>query len=315
MHPTLARSNRFEDLLALDANDTPYAFDSIFRDDGWSARRLSKKKYKVLKNLDTRLRALLDEGERIRFLTFGSGVSFREQYFLGWAGHLLNYRAIVLTDRRILLVQIDWRERPRELHSQIRWPSIAGIKHTFLNTLKLRLNDGKQHIFQGVPRADRKLLEELSTKMSGVMKSDEGGMEQLCPHCFGVVAGRPARCPICGGGFKSARTAALRSLLFPGLGDFYLGHWKFAIWETLVAGFLWLGVLLPDPNYVATAGYYAFIAGFLFLFVHVPDALITRYVARKGHYPADGTVGARVAVRRKMEARAAERAGATTPVA
>lgn len=38
-------------------------------------------------------------------------------------------------------------------------------------------------------------------------------------------------CPSCEAGFKSANTATLLSLAFPGIGDFYLGHLRFALME------------------------------------------------------------------------------------
>lgn len=307
MHPALVRSNRFQDLLDLDPaeHDAPYVFESIFRRDGWFARRLSKQKYKLLKRLDPRLRTMLEEGERVRFLTFGSRLAFWESYFLGVLGQLINRRAIALTDRRILLLQVDWRNRPRDMLAQIRYPSIDHIRRTFFGNLRFRLNDGRKHAFQGVPRSDRKLLHQLSDRMKTMVGSDAGGLEDLCPHCFGVVDGRPPRCALCGGPFKSPRTAALRSLLFPGLGDFYLGHWKFAIWETLFAAIMWVSLLMPSGKIPPTPAQYAIIAAMIVLLVHVPDALATRYLARKGLYPAGGSIGARVSLRRRAQARAA----------
>ncbi len=314
MHQTIARSKRFEDLLDLQQHDLPYAFDSIFKREGFFARRLSVRKYKVLKNIDGRLRAMLEPGERVRFLTFGADLSFWESYFLGFAGYLTNRRAIVLTDRRILMVQIDWKERPKDLHTQIRYPSIESVKRSGIGNTVLRLDDGTKRVIQGMPKADRKLLMELSDNIRQVIERDGTGVEDLCPHCFAVVAERPARCAVCGGAFKSARTAALRSLVFPGLGDFYLGHWKFAIWETLIIGFIWLSmlltILLPSPDYPVDPATSVVTAAMIVLFFHVPDALLTRYIGRKGIYPKGGRVGARVAVRHKAAARVTTGVGA-----
>lgn len=305
MHPTLARSQRFEDLLGLAQNDTPYSFDTIFRNDGFMARRLSKKKYRLLKRIDPRLRAILEPDERVRFLTVGAGLSFVESYFMGMFGHLLNYRALVLTDRRMLLVQIDWRERPKQLLEQIRWRTVDGIKRSIFGNLAVTLRDGTKRVFQGVPRADRKMLHELGDKMSDLMEPDIAGLETMCTHCFGVVDGHPERCATCGGAFKSARTAMVRSLLWPGLGDFYLGHWKFAIWESLVVAYVWANVAYLALDPMMTPGVLAVIVGFVWLFVHVPDAILTRYIARKGLYPKGGTIGSRVAMRKRREGVAA----------
>lgn len=98
---------------------------------------------------------------------------------------------------------------------------------------------------------------------------------------------RPAHCAACHGGFKLRRTAALRSLLFPGLGDWYLGHRGLAAMEIGFTTLLWIGLLLPDPEHPQT--FFGFAAGAMvvLLFIHVPDSLLTRYIAGKGLYPAE----------------------------
>lgn len=287
MHPTLRRADRFEDLLALADDETPYVFSSIFSDAGFLARRLSKKKFKLLRRIDDRLRTMLGTGERVRFLTFGSGVSFWESYFMGAVAPLMNRRAIALTDRRIILLQIDWRDRPRELISQIRYGAIDRIKRTIIGNTLFRLKDGAKRVFTGVPKVDRKFLQNLSALVGEhVNTSRGGGMEELCPHCHAVVNGRPRQCAACGGGFKSTRNAVLLSLLFPGFGDMYLGHWKFAVFEILFAAIVWTVVLLPDPQYPMNPVSLMIMGGIVVLFMHVPDAIATFYMARKGIYPS-----------------------------
>lgn len=93
MSVTLERATRFQDLCALESHGEPYVFRTIFDEKGWRARRLSKKKFKLLRRVDPKLRQVLEAGERVRYLTSGSGVSFWEFYFLGWAMYYLNRRA------------------------------------------------------------------------------------------------------------------------------------------------------------------------------------------------------------------------------
>lgn len=271
---------------------SPYVFDTILDESTWSGRRLGKKKLKLLARIDPKLRAILEEDERVRYVTFGSGVSFLESYFLGWAMYYLNLRAIVLTDRRIVLIQIDSRRRPRELVSQVRYRSIGKIARTLLGNTKLTLGDGTAHVFSHVPRRDRKFLRNLGDWIGQSMARDPAGWEDLCPHCYNVVQGRPGVCPHCRGRFKSARRAGLLSLAFPGLGDVYLAHYGFAAMQIIVALFIWLSVamaaLYPDPRYPETVGTIVGTAIFIFMFLHGMDAIGALFIARKGLYPAKG---------------------------
>lgn len=285
MHPSIQQARRFQELLPDPDADPAYSFRSIFDQKGWRAPRRSKKKLKLLKRMDTKIRAALQEGERVRYVTWGSGVSFLESYFLGWVSYYLNRRAILITDRRILMLQIDTRMRPRELASQLRYPAIRKIGRTLLGNTKIWLGDGKKCMFAYVPRADRKFLQNLVQYTGQRFSPESVGFEDLCPHCFAAPVGRPDGCGACGGTFKSVKRATVRSLVFPGLGDWYLGHRKIAVFEMLIAAVIWLGVLLPDPAYPVTPVALVVTALFVAVFVHGADALTTRHIARKGFYP------------------------------
>jgi len=286
MHPTLQNVDRVEELLQRQTNDLPYDYKSLFPVDGFWAKRASQKRLAFLKRIDDELRALLWPGERVAFLTSGVLVSFWESYFLGLPMYYLNRRALILTNERLILVQIDSRRRPRELRSQVLLRAIGKVGSTLLGNVTLRLEAGKQYTIAYMPRRDRRALIGLTATMRGQATKTGAAeaIEHLCPHCYVVVADHPVECPSCHGAFKSSKTAGLRSLLFPGLGDIYLGHWRFAIFEILVTSFFWLSVLLPDETRAdrdRLAG-----AIVVFLLFHVPDAIATRYVARQGHYPS-----------------------------
>lgn len=263
----------------------PYALETILDRSTWAARRLSKKKQKLLTRVDGKVRRILEPGERVRYVTFGSGVSFWESYFLGWAMYYLNSRAILLTDRRMILLQIDARRRPRELVSQIRYGAIRKIGRTLLGNTRMTLGDGKRHVLAYVPRRDRKFLRRLTDWIEGSLQKETTGWQDLCPHCYKPVAGRPRMCSACRGGIKSARKAGLLSLLFPGLGDLYLGHWKFAIFEIGFAALLWMLVMMPDPEIEKTPMVLLIMVTFVLVFFHIPDAIGTWYIGRKGLYP------------------------------
>lgn len=288
MHPTLSSASRFQDLLTLQHNDSPYAYQSMFKADGWRARRQAKKRFQLLRRIDDAVRPILRDGERIYFLTSGTGVSFWESYFLGGLMYYINRRAILVTDYRIVLLQITSRSRPGVLKSQIQYPAIERVSRSLLGHTKLVMRSGKIQVFSSVPKADRKLLRQIVERMNEALESTSAGpegLEHLCPHCGQPVMGRPPDCPSCQGRFKSAKKAGLLSLLLPGLGDIYIGHWKFAVLEILVIAIIWLGLLVPDPALPMTA--VELVIGGLFIVVvfHGIDALGTWYIARKGLYP------------------------------
>jgi len=148
----------------------------------------------------------------------------------------------------------------------------------------------EQLMFHGVKRTEarqlRGLLDSTATK--------KGGWQNLCPRCFTATDGVPTACEKCGEEFKSAKKAALRSLIFPGLGDFYLGYRKYAMLEIIGATLLWalfLSTLIPAVMAKGLEG--ALVASPLLALLalsHIGDALLTRAKARTGLHSKDGTL-------------------------
>lgn len=290
MSKAVQEARRFQDLLNSDV-DGPYLFRNIFSDEGWLARRRSKKTFKLLKKIDVALRAVLRDGEQVFFLTHGTtSLSFVEWYFLGFVLYYMNRRAIVLTNQRILLLQINSRWKPRHFRSQIRWENVAQLRTTALGNTKVEFHSGSKIMFTGVPKGDRKWLANVMNEViHNLDASDQAEVEQLCPRCFDVVDGRPVACPHCASPLKSAKTARLLSLVFPGAGDMYLGHRGFALLEVSVGVVLWLGVvgIAMDPS-VGLGTAFA-LAGFVVLVVHGLDALTTYHIGCKGLLPEYGS--------------------------
>jgi hypothetical protein len=260
----------------------------MFTADGFWARRASQRRFILLKKIDLALRSMLRPRERVLFLTSGVSYSFWESYFLGLPMYFLNRRAIALTSQRFLLIQISFRGRPKALRSQIGLDAVERLARTGLSNTLVRVSSGQRYVFSYIPKADRKTLVAVFQSANAALpRSDRSrAMEHLCPHCYAEVAGYPAACPECRGALKSATKAGLLSLLFPGLGDLYLGHKGMATFELVVVALIWLGVMLPDPELPATAFENAVAGVFLFAFLHIPDAIATRYIGRKGQYPA-----------------------------
>ena len=285
MNPVMQQARRFEELLDREPQDGPYVFSTIFDNRTWQAHRRSKLKFRLLQAIDAKLQAMLQPGERVRYVTLGCGVSFWESYLLGWIVYFLNRRAIIVTSRRILLLQIGSRNQPRELVAQLRYSAIARVSSTLLGYTKLHLVNGNTYVFAHVPKADRRFLQSLVKWTGKRMGQDHADIEHLCSHCFALIAGQPERCASCGGTFKSSLRATLLSLAFPGFGDWYLGHRVFAVFEIIAAALLWAFVLLPYLQHTLSLSMRLVFAGLIVLFAHGADAVKTRHIARKGLYP------------------------------
>ncbi len=294
-------ARKFEDLLSGPAEPAPYDYEMMFKADGFFARQRAKKRFKLLKGVDAKLRRVLHAEERVYFMTTGTTVSIGEQFFVGWVAHYLNMRAIIFTTERVLLVAVDGKKRAEKLVSQIPYASIGSVKSTWTGICRIKLVNKETYSFQGVPKADRKFLAEfLADLVSGTAAPFQRGhgIEHLCPHCYTFVPAHPAACPGCSGAFKLPGKAALLSLLFPGLGDWYLGHRGFAVLEMFGAGFMWLVFVVlplitpPDPELgPLDAGYWITVAVIL-LIAHGIDAMMTRHFALKGHHPHGKTPAA-----------------------
>jgi predicted RNA-binding Zn-ribbon protein involved in translation (DUF1610 family) len=213
---------------------------------------------------------------------------------MGIWSHLINRCALVLTDRRILIIQIDSRRRAMKLKTQIRFECIEGFAKRTFGYLGFVLRNKKKLYLTGIPRKDRKAIRALVENRIQTQSSNAiglgGGVENLCPQCGNKVIGFPDRCNQCASAFKSARKAGLLSLAFPGLGDLYLGHRALGVFEILGGILSWSFLVLPlavgtwqgEGDWTLTAT----VAGAVFLFVHRTDFWIPRRIGFKGIYPA-----------------------------
>lgn len=283
--------NDFQQALDCKEHSMPYIFSSIFNADSWGAKRLSKMKFKILKRLDPLLGKMLNENEQVFYISYGVQSAPLEQMFMGWMVYLLNRRVFIFTNKRILLIQVKGKFAPWDLLSQIPYDNIEKIKRSFANICIIYTN-GKSVVFSGMSGYDRKsipLITEKIREKRGIPENTvSAGAEKLCPYCFSVISGFPSGCDSCKRPFKSAAKAGLLSLLFPGFGDFYLGHRYFALLEIIGTAIIWLIILSPasesdEPMSLSERLIFAVV---FFIFAHGMDALVTFFTGRKGIYPA-----------------------------
>jgi TM2 domain-containing membrane protein YozV len=288
MHQMLETVERFEELVQRGRDATPYEYATMFPAEGFWARRASKKRLALLRKIDESLRAMLWPEERVVFLTSGVLYSFAESYLVGGIIYYVNRRAIVLTTERIILMEIDGKQRPGALRSQVPLRSLQRIgRGGFGNTL-LRLADGAKYVFSRVRRRDRKALRELApaatARATARGAGAAAGLEHLCPWCFTALTGALLECPHCKGALKSQRKAALLSLLFPGLGNIYLGHRGMGAFELAFGALIWAANLLNPAVWSSPETLIGTVLAIVLVF-HGIDAAATVHIARKGYYP------------------------------
>jgi hypothetical protein len=289
---TLRVTHRYEDLLGKEIKGSPYEFKTMFKAEGWRAHQHLLRRFKLLKAIDPSLMRMLRPNERVHFLTRGTLVSATEDFFIGWAAHFLDLRAVVLTSERIFLIGINRQSQPRGYVTQIPYPAIVAVHASENRCCRLVLRDGRELSFRHMPRPDHKFLRSFlgaAVKSAGADGNKvASAVERLCPKCSEVVPGFPARCPGCGKMLKRPWVAGLRACLFPGLGNWYLGNRGFASAEMLLAALLWLFLVIlpliraflgggPPPSrahWIATAS--------VLMFIYLGVAAMTHHFARKG---------------------------------
>ena len=292
---TVESAKNYEELLGNSVAPSPYEYATLFKADGFMGKRRCKQRLKLLKAVDFKLRHILERGEKVHFITSGTTGSASERFLVGWVAYYLDRRILVFTSRRVLLLHVTARHRPMELVSQLPYANIAGVKSTWGGVCTIKLLNRVTINFQHIPATDRDFLVEFLTdivQLTNAPFEHARGIEHLCPHCYTFIPDFPRSCSSCKGEFKSARIAGLLSLLFPGLGGFYLGHRWTSTFELLGTVALWAGLIaLPllgksdffpktlDPEYWMT------IAAIV-LVVHGIDAVVTHHFARKGIYPS-----------------------------
>lgn len=298
----LQTAKRYEDLLSGTVDPSPFDYAMMFKStDGFFARRRAATRLKLLKAIEAKLLTILRPQERVYWVTTGTTVTLGEQFFVGWMAYYLNRRALIFSTERVLLLEVDGKNKPGHLVSQIPYSAIASVKSTWNGMCRVKLLNKTTYSFQSVPTADRKFLAEF---LSGITQGTNApfqrvdGLEHLCPHCYSVVPGYPHSCGRCNGALKSAKKAALLSFIFPGAGNWYIGHRGFAVLEILGTCFYWLFfVVLPlvaslDPEFEPLEPDYWPTVIVILLVGHTIDALTTYSFARKGHYPAAVPVAA-----------------------
>jgi predicted Zn finger-like uncharacterized protein len=252
---------------------------------GYKSRQ-NKFKVKVLKAVSTILEKILVEGEKVTRI--GKGTAYYPIELIlgnGWLTMYYNYYAIVCTDQRVLLVNIDHRIRQFTHYLfQIPYEEIKNVKRgrLFRSLIVYRMK-GNRRIFMYVKGYIVKEIRQFIMDKMGSTRAAEHPqepLENLCPSCFVPLGRGLTSCPQCRTHFKEPKKAFLRSFLLPGLGDMYLGHTFLGLLELMGAILVWAFVISIVLSRLEGA---LFIALFFFVFYNVLDGLFAYHMGKKGY--------------------------------
>jgi hypothetical protein len=262
--------------------------------DGFFARRAKARRAKLLGGVADVLRRALAPGEAVRYVARGVRYSVWEHVFGGAAvAQYHNMTALVLTDRRLLLLQIGARGNVGDIKNEIPVTAIHGASKGTMG-LRLSLADGTKLRFVSVAGKDGKRIVALLPKAPGP-KAAVASLVHLCPACLRPVPGPVGTALVCPQQdcripFRDPRKAARLSALVPGLGDLYLRHHFFGSIEFLGSmSMLGLGVALAlqaaAGGQMANALPLAFMALALVGVPRLIDRRLTLHMGRKGLVP------------------------------
>ncbi|MGD8320292.1 MAG: hypothetical protein PVJ02_07555 [Gemmatimonadota bacterium] len=275
--PVVRRAKNFQDLLAIPGGDGPYVFTRMFRESDGGERRQSKRNFKLLRRVDGAIREIVEPGEKVLFLTEGRGFSFWERWVLGWR------RAVVLTDRRAIYLQLDAGRRPRPLHWQSAYGAVVRVQEGRGGKVEVGTRCGDTLELRGLRRVDRSVVMDVLRAGAKARRGTETapGLEKLCPRCHRSIAGRPRSCPSCLRDFRRGWLSALSSMAIPGLGSYLIGYRGFAVLELAMALTLWIAYLfglgawgLPDVRSTLSPGWF-------FGVVHGVAAVLAWHLTRR----------------------------------
>lgn len=264
---------------------------------GFGVEKKNRARLKLIEQHKDLLAKITNENEEIRTISPGIVNISWETFFMGVWAQFINRTLLVLTNDRLLLVHLNGKKA----ESFVNQVSLQAIKKFSSGLFSAKIQLGKGSIsISGMPGAEKKQFAKLIKKNV----SARGGVQHLCAKCFGLHAKHVLRCSHCQAEFKLPKTAALRSLILPGLGDFYLGHKALAVLEMFGSVITWIialtlivgGIDSGDPIVGVGSGL------FILILANGFDAALTHAQAKKGLMALDGQLGGREAGFQRMSA-------------
>ena len=245
-------------------------------------------KIKIIKSVHNVLGNILYDNEQV--LRVGKGTA----YFLSEIFHanglftiFSNYYAIVCTNERILLININFNiSRHTRYIFQIPYGNIHKAKRGLFRTeLGIQTKDGNKFSFTSIKRNfSQELFSFIDKQMRKTPQPQTIARQPVpstfCPSCYTPLSSGLSECAHCHVPFKNPKSASLKSMILPGWGAIYLGYVSLGIIELLFFVLLLFSfVMLLFSEYSP----FAFIPFILLLLYNAIDSMVTFSLARRGY--------------------------------
>ena len=229
---------------------------------------------------------ILNENEKVLRVAKGTAYfPFEIPYANGIFTLLSNYFAIICTDQRMILINVNPRiDHPTRYIFQVLYDEIEDLgRGVFLSSVIVQTRTGRNWNLTTVRRQHAK---EIAEFVAEIKRRGPSGLYdgisrwQCCPGCYTPLPGGLAGCPSCSAVFKSPKESLFRALSLPGLGVLYLGYLPLALVEMLGYLAVWLVavvlLVLKVPGGIITAI-------LLVLAYHALIGIISYKMAGKGY--------------------------------
>ncbi|MCK9274953.1 MAG: hypothetical protein M0P57_07675 [Syntrophales bacterium] len=191
------------------------------------------------------LKPFLKEDEKIFLITTGcSPMSFLEQFLMGWIVYYLKRSLFIFTNRRIFHIPSTFNYKYRNSIAQILYSDCRNIEIKG-RSLNIKYKKGKKEKFFYIARKEKKKVKTLLSAIAfDGSPGKSGGRVHLCPRCAEELVQDEYTCPGCRLEFKNKAAARKISLLYPGGGYFYTGHWWLGICDAFSEAILLVLVIV-----------------------------------------------------------------------
>jgi hypothetical protein len=206
-----------------------------------------KRQLKTLRELAPMLKQILQSDEEVLLaVRAASPMSWFEQITTGWVIYLLKRCVLVFTNKRVLHFPTRMNFKPKASVAEICYGDVMEAKASgFLGrALKLKYRSGKKEDFNYIESPSfQKLKALLPTLPKGGAPAEAGERRHLCPRCRARLTPKTYSCASCRLQFKDGARAIRLSILYPGGGYFYTGHFWLGIGDAIAEALLLIGVI------------------------------------------------------------------------
>lgn len=223
----------------------PIERDVIFSDhQNTFKKRVEKRQSKLLSKISF-LKPFLQEGEKILLVTTGcSPMSFLEQFLTGWIVFYLKQSLFVFTNKRIFHIPTKSGYTYRNSIAYIPYENCRSIEMKGRSLVVTYLNGKKEKFYYIAGKEKKKIGALIKILKLGNAPESKTARIHLCPRCTRELMENKYTCPNCHLEFKNATEGKRVSILYPGGGYFYTGHWWLGIGDAITELLLLLFVVV-----------------------------------------------------------------------